>query len=148
VTCLDCRAERRARASRAKGKLSPGGPSGPRLPGSPRSLLYLAWRRVRCARCGEPGVAEGSSKARPFRRATRGFCTPCAVCAFFQEEGDRGIGFALPPNFDPEGLRRPHIQRQFVRVLEAGGSELAMQEIDWTEVIEKWKVCPPESMSH
>jgi hypothetical protein len=72
----------------------------------------------------------------------------CAVCAFFQEEGDRGIGFALPPNFDPEGLRRPHIQRQFVRVLEAGGSELAMQEIDWTEVIEKWKVCPPESMSH
>jgi hypothetical protein len=56
--------------------------------------------------------------------------------------------FALPPNFDPEGLRRPHIQRQFVRVLEAGGSELAMQEIDWTKVIEKWKVCPPESMSH
>jgi len=118
------------------------------LPGSPRSLLYLAWRRVRCARCGEPGVAEGSSKARPFRRATRGFCTPARSAPSSRKRAIAVSVFALPPNFDPEGLRRPHIQRQFVRVLEAGGSELAMQEIDWTKVIEKWKVCPPESMSH
>ena len=53
--------------------------------------------------------------------------------AFFQEEGDRGIGFALPPNFDPEGLRRPHIQRQFVRVSWRYGDDLLPARNHWME---------------
>jgi hypothetical protein len=40
------------------------------------------------------------------------------VAGFFQDEdGQRGIGFALPENFDPEGLRLPHLQELFARVI-------------------------------
>ena len=96
---------------------------------------------TRCIRCGDSGqgTSNSDSKARPFRRAARGFCTPCAVCAFFQDS-ERGIGFALPPDFDPEGLRLPHIQQQFARVLAVGRSELTIEQIDWDKVIEKWSV--------
>ena len=101
-----------------------------------------------CLRCGDPGQSgSGSESARPFRRAKCGFCTPCAVCSFFQDENENhGIGFALPLDFDPQGLLLPHIQRQFARVLEVGNSELTMEEIDWGKVIEKWTVvasCDP-----
>jgi hypothetical protein len=97
---------------------------------------------VKCIRCGDPALASsgGDSKARPFRRAKRGYCTPCAVCSFFQDEGDNGIGHVLPSEFDPEGLRLPHIQRQFAQILALGGSELAMADIDWNRVIEKWRL--------
>lgn len=98
-----------------------------------------------CTRCGDPGRASvGSDTARPFRKALRGLCTPCAVCSFFQEE-ENGLGFALPANFDPEGLRLPHIQQQFARILTAGNSELGMEEIDWARVIQKWEIVPFES---
>lgn len=96
-------------------------------------------KSVFCQRCGDRCLAEPTSKsnARPFRKASRGLCAPCAVCTFFHDE-DGGVGFALPPNFDPEALRLPHIQEQFARALVVGGSELTMGEIDWDEVIRKW----------
>jgi hypothetical protein len=102
-----------------------------------------------CLRCGSPAISgSGSESARPFRRAKRGFCTPCAVCSFFQDENENhGIGFALPADFDPQGLLLPHIQQQFARVLEVGNSELTMEEIDWDQVIENWgavSVASPE----
>ena len=58
---------------------------------------------------------------------------------FFQDTNEnRGIGFALPAGFDPQGLKLPHIQKQFERLLSVGASELTMDEIDWDEVIRKW----------
>lgn len=98
---------------------------------------------VRCLRCFQQcKVSAGTtSSALPFRRASRGYCTACVICIFFQDENpDAGLGFALALDFDPEGLRLPHIQRQFERVLAVGGSELAMEEIDWDEVIRKWNI--------
>ncbi len=99
---------------------------------------------VACKRCGDPCQASPvnkESKARPFRRASKGNCTACAVCVFFQSDNpDIGIGFALPLNFDPEGLKLPHLQEQFARILAVGNSELKMEEIDWDEVIRKWRV--------
>ncbi len=100
---------------------------------------------IECRRCGKPciGAPQKNSKARPFRKAPKGLCAACAVCSFFQHaNGDRGIGFALPANFDPEGLRLPHIQKQFERVLAVGCSELTMDQIDWDEVIQKWDLSP------
>jgi hypothetical protein len=94
-----------------------------------------------CRRCGDvcQSQPKSTSNARPFRRAQKGNCAACAVCSFFQDV-DTGLGFALPANFDPEGLRLPHIQAQFARILELGGSELKMSEIDWDAVIRKWRI--------
>jgi hypothetical protein len=86
-------------------------------------------------------VSESSNPvARPFRRVSKGFCTPCVVVRFFQDDGECGIGHALPPDFDPEGLKLPHIQQQFARVLAIGCSELTMAQIDWDKVIAKWSI--------
>jgi len=95
-----------------------------------------------CQRCGDPCQSNPSKnpKARPFKRASHGLCAPCVVCKLFQEDGENGLRHALPLDFDPEGLRLPHIQEQFARVLAIGGSELAMDQIDWEEVIQKWRV--------
>jgi hypothetical protein len=97
---------------------------------------------VPCERCGDlcqPGESSRPT-ARPFRKAQHGYCHACVVCLFFRSEGDHGLGYALPPEFDPEGLRLPHVQAQFGRVLVAGGSELTMDEIDWSDVIRKWSL--------
>ncbi len=98
---------------------------------------------VFCKRCGDPCQAspKSESKARPFRKSNRGNCTPCAVVLFFQDE-DEGIGNALPEDFDPEGLKLPHMLEQFARVLAVGNSELQMEEIDWDAVIRKWNIKP------
>jgi hypothetical protein len=101
--------------------------------------------RLNCSRCGDlcRGSASEKSDARPFRKAAkRGRCTPCAVVAFFRGDEKTGIGFALPPDFDPKSLLLPHIQALFARVLAVGGSELKMEEIDWDKVIEKWTIKP------
>lgn len=50
------------------------------------------------------------------------------------------MGHALQPDFDPEGLKLPHIQQAFARVLAVGASELTMQEINWDQVIAKWNL--------
>jgi hypothetical protein len=93
-----------------------------------------------CTRCGKQCVAEKSTKpaARPFRKALKGFCAACAVCLLLQDPD--GLGYALPPDFDPAGLKLPHIQAQFARVLHVGQSELPMDQIDWDEVIAKWNL--------
>jgi hypothetical protein len=61
---------------------------------------------------------------------------------FFQDV-ENGLGHALTPRFDPQGLRLPHIQEHFRRVLAAGGSELTIEEIKWEEVIRKWRLPAP-----
>ena len=100
-------------------------------------------KTTHCRRCGDLCLAVKSDKpsARPFRRSLRGLCSACVVCRFFQDRtGEFGIGFALPPHFNPEGLLLPHVQEQFARVLAVGRSELRIDDIDWVKVIEKWKV--------
>jgi hypothetical protein len=64
----------------------------------------------------------------------------CVVVRFFQDDGACGIGHALPPDFDPEGLKLPHIQQQFAQMLAIGCSELTMAQIDWDKVIAKWSI--------
>jgi hypothetical protein len=59
------------------------------------------------------------------------------------QDVDGGLGFALPDDFDPEGLRLPHIQEQFARVLSVGESELTMEQINWDAVIGKWRLNEP-----
>jgi hypothetical protein len=98
---------------------------------------------VSCQRCGKPCRAGVSSKpsARPFQKAMRGFCSSCVIAALLQDMNpDGGLGYALAssPDFTPEGLRLPHIQELFKRVLEIGGSELPYGDIDWDEVIANW----------
>lgn len=95
---------------------------------------------VRCQRCGDPCRASaGTPSARPFRKAARGFCAPCVIVLFFRDPHvERGVGFALPSDFDPEHLRLPHLQAQLGRVLTVGGSDLSKKDIDWDKVIEKW----------
>ncbi len=97
--------------------------------------------RTACKRCGRACLGERSSRpgARPFRKAVRGLCADCAVTRFFKDT-DEGLGFALPEGFDPSGLLLPHIQRQFLQIMSIGGSELAVQDIDWDRVIEQWEL--------
>ncbi len=98
---------------------------------------------VNCQRCNKRciGMKSQRPEARPFKHALQGLCTECIVSQFFQNaDNEEGIGFALASaeNFTPEGLRLPHIQEQFRRVLEVGMSELIFDEIDWDEVIANW----------
>jgi hypothetical protein len=97
---------------------------------------------VACKRCGQPCQSQEPTgkAARPFRRAKRGFCASCVVVGFLRGDENHGVGFALPPDFDPAGLLLPHIQQQFAQVLAVGGSELPMDQIDWSDVIRKWDV--------
>ncbi len=97
---------------------------------------------TKCKRCGCEAIAEITSQpnARPFRKALRGYCIPCVVVRFFQGDEENGIGFALPLNFDPQGLKLPHLQAQFARVLTVGHSELGIEQIDWDQVIAKWRL--------
>jgi hypothetical protein len=97
-------------------------------------------RETRCQRCGDLGRAEHSSKpsARPFRKSLRGNCAACIVVLFFKSED--GVGFALPENFDPEGLRLPHLRQQFARMLAVGNSELTPDQVNWDAVIAKWNL--------
>ncbi len=100
---------------------------------------------VTCLRCGDPCFAcpEGNPIARPFRKASHGLCAACIVCECFQGDADFGLGFALPSGFEPEGLRLPHLQKQFARVLAVGRSELRMEDVDWDQVIQKWGIVGP-----
>ena len=102
-------------------------------------------RAVFCLRCGDPalGQVSANSTARPFRKAKKGYCAPCVVVRFLSGSDDASIGFALPDGFNPEGLRMPHLQRQFERVLQAGQSELPIEQINWDKVIQKWSQTPP-----
>ena len=117
-------------------------PSPPKR-GADTALSFKGATETRCQRCGDrcqASPANPSSDARPFRRAAKGNCAACAVCLFFQGDVDHGIGHALPPNFDPEGLKLPHMQAQFARVLAVGRSDLGMDEINWDAVIRKWNI--------
>lgn len=101
---------------------------------------------VACGRCGRAcqGADPARDDARPFKRATQGLCTECVVAAFFKDDDpNRGIGFALPHDFDPEGFRLPHIQAQFRRVLDVGHSELSFDDINWDVVISNWALPLP-----
>ena len=93
---------------------------------------------VKCLRCGDPGIPTDSDNAlaKPFKKAKRGYCTPCAVCSLFQQD----LGHALPLDFAPRGLLLPHIQKQLAHILALGKSELTMEQIDWNKVIEKWDI--------
>ena len=93
-----------------------------------------------CRRCGvrcQAGIPTRPN-SRPFRRATQGLCANCVVTVFFRGDEEGCLGFALPADFDPHGLRAPHIQDQFQRILNSGGSELTADEIDWGTVIANW----------
>lgn len=95
-----------------------------------------------CKRCGRQckGASTQAPNARPFKRAMKGHCANCAVTKFFRDDDENGLGFALPAGFDPQGLRLPHIQAQFLRVLQVGGSEMGPEEIDWSVVIANWEL--------
>ena len=97
---------------------------------------------VNCQRCAMPCLpGNGSPGARPFRRAPRGLCPACAVTEFFKNpDNTRGIGFALPPDFNPAGLLLPHIQKQFQQVLTIGQSDLQLEQIDWKRVVANWEL--------
>lgn len=105
---------------------------------------------VNCPRCQKRCLAgpDGNQEARPLRRARKGMCLECCVSGIFQSNSmERGIGFALPKNFDPEGLRLPHIQEQFSRVLQVGMSEANLEDIDWDEVIANWGLPFPKKFA-
>ena len=96
---------------------------------------------VKCPRCEKRCVGEATQRpeSRPFQKSLKGMCLECTVSAFFQDENqDVGIGFALPKDFPPDGLRLPHIQDQIRRVLAAGMCEASFDEIDWDEIIANW----------
>jgi len=96
---------------------------------------------IKCQRCSKVCIAEATKapSARPFRKGLRGLCANCAVTAFFKDsDGERGVGFALPPDFDPQGLLLPHIQAQFQTILRLGQSELRYEQIDWGIVLANW----------
>ena len=104
--------------------------------------MSRAEKIINCPRCNKRCLATETTRpdARPLRKALKGMCLECCVSALFQDIGENGMGHALPPDFDPNGLRLPHIQRQFARVLEVGMSEANMDEIDWDEVIANWEL--------
>jgi len=96
---------------------------------------------VKCQRCSRVCLAEVSQiqNARPFRNGLHGLCTNCAVTSFFKDpDVEQGVGFALPPDFDPQGLLLPHIQVQFQKILNVGQSELRYEQIEWGIVLSNW----------
>ena len=74
-------------------------------------------------------------------------CTNCLVVDFFKNFDcgpSAAMGAEFFENFDPEGLRLPHIQEIFGSIVKAAaehyGAELTCEEIDWDEVIANWQL--------
>ena len=96
-----------------------------------------------CLRCGKlcrPAKSENPD-ARPFRKALRGLCPDCVTTNFLLSVEPikdaivkNGLGI----------LQNPIMQKQFALVLEAGGSELQIEEINWNRVIENWEMSWPK----
>jgi hypothetical protein len=111
----------------------------------PQPSLFEEPTVVLCQRCAKRCRAgKGRADSRPFRKAERGMCLECCVCALFQRptDGDAALptalAMAVERGFKPEDLRLPHIQETFARLLNVGKSEATMEEIDWDEVIANW----------
>lgn len=98
-----------------------------------------------CVRCGKP-CRPGENKnphARPFKRARKGLCENCAVTQFLKCRELEPLTLGLLRN-GIEILKEPVIQNQFSKILEAGGSELQIEQINWDAVIEKWQMPFPK----
>ena len=97
-----------------------------------------------CERCGRPARgASGNPDARLLRRAQTGVCVECGVVLFLQRLANMStkgtIDFALP-----DGLRLPHVQEQFAKVLEVGKADARAEDINWERVIELWDTQPKD----
>ena len=94
---------------------------------------------TKCQRCGIPAIRrEGSKKARLLRGANEGVCLECGVVDFIQmvtNMSSSGTFTGLP-----EGLRLPHVQEQFARLMDVGKSDARPEDIDWERVIAVWDV--------
>jgi hypothetical protein len=92
---------------------------------------------VPCMRCGVPCrvATESNEEARLLQASTvpQGYCVDCGVAHFLQVESPMGQHIK-----DPQMLLAPHVQAQFARVMQAGGSDARPQQIDWERVVRDW----------
>jgi hypothetical protein len=94
---------------------------------------------VPCMRCGVPcKVADKSNEeARLLQASTKpqGYCVNCGVAHFLQVESPMGQLIK-----DPQMLLAPHVQAQFVRVMQAGDADARPEQIDWEKVVDNWSL--------
>lgn len=104
-----------------------------------------------CIRCGvRCRKKQGSDNAKLLRHTTSdiGYCVNCGTTSFLMSlDVISSSGRGAKP-FDPECLRLPHIQEQFIAVMAAGKADARPDEIDWLEVIANWHLPFPEKRGH
>ena len=100
---------------------------------------------IQCVRCGRPCQPEESNnpEARPFRLAKKGLCGDCAVTQFLLCDDMEPVRMGVLRN-GVEVLKNPTIQKQFAEILQAGGSELLAENIDWETVVNQWDLPFPK----
>jgi len=96
-----------------------------------------------CIRCGKPCRPGESAnpKGQPFRRARKGLCANCITTHFLLIIEPIRLG--LEKN-GLDILKDTRFQTQFDGLLEAGGSDLKIEEIDWGTVIDQWDLPWPK----
>ena len=113
--------------------------------GTKEKMEQISILKSTCARCGRtcsPGRND-NPKARPFRRAQKGLCENCVVTQFLLCDDLEALREGLLRN-GLDVLREPTIQLQFAKILEAGGSELPADAINWDTVIDQWDMPFPK----
>jgi len=97
---------------------------------------------LRCEKVCRPAKSKNPD-AKPFRKALKGFCSNCVVTHFLLSieplrDGIEKNGTGI--------LHNPMVQKQFEAVLNAGESELPIEEINWNCVVDSWDLKWPKGL--
>jgi len=89
---------------------------------------------LRCEKLCRPAKSKNPD-AKPFRKAVKGFCPDCVTTHFILSVEPLKDGIKKNGT---DTLLNPMFQKQFEAVLKAGNSELPIEEINWSRVVDNW----------
>lgn len=101
---------------------------------------------VLCERCQAPChvAAQRRPDAEMLRRSRvpKGICPNCAVTAFLKNTYPCNMLLHQSPH-GAQMLLLPHIQEQFVAIMQAGKADMRPDEIVWATVVAQWDLPTP-----
>ena len=95
---------------------------------------------VHCNRCHvrlRTGTPDPKARLLRISDTAKGFCLNCAVTDWFKTTTT--VAEILERD-GIDGLRLPHIRKQFLAVCRVGKAQVDPKQIDWDEVIANWEL--------